>query len=485
MKKIYLILLIAAGMTFSSCETWLDVNEDPNVPSEVTPDLVLPAAEASIAVQVGGDLFNTGGFYAQYWSQAPEANQYNNLDKFDVRTDFLDNVYTELYAGALNDLEYIRTSSLESESYGNYLAATVLRAYTLQLLVDLIDMVPYTEALQGTDILNPAFDEGSAVYAGIVTEIDDALAMVSGSDAIVPTDMLLNADLDQWIGFANALKLKIFMRQSETANNHAADIQALIAENNFMTTDVMFASFSDEQNKRNSWYDTQVDRLGGVNHVATRNIISYLSTSSDPRLEVLWSKAETNDQFNGNFPAGKTIPGIANADFSMPIVGATQPVYLYTMSELYFFIAEAELNYNNDATAAKAAYEAAIDASLSLHGIETPGSDLYGSGQALEFNGTWEQIMMQKWASLALVNNIEAWFEIKRTEFPAISAASADEIMANQDLYTPGDRIRPYENNLGDGNWLTRFYYPDAAVSANENTPSQPNLTDKVWWDQN
>jgi hypothetical protein len=484
MKRILIILTILST-TLVSCESWLDVNDNPNVPTEVTTELVLPAAEASIAVQVGGMLFNTGGFYAQYWSQAPEANQYNGLDKFDVKTDFLDNQYTELYAGALNDLEYIRTASTEQEDWGNYLVATVLRAYTYQLLVDLIDKVPYTESLQGTGILNPVFDDGKVVYDGLITELDDALGRVTGSEIVASTDMLLGADIDEWIGFANAMKLKIFMRQSETASNHSAEVKALIDANNFMSMDVMFASFADEQNKRNPWYDTEVDRLGGVNHVATHNIISYLKSTADPRLETIWAAATVNDQYNGNFPAGKTIPGIKNEDFSFPIVGATQPIYLYTMSELYFFIAEAELRYNNDATAAKAAYESAIDASIALHGIATPGSELYGAGKPIEFNETHKQIMMQKWVSLALVNNIEAWFEIKRTEYPSISDATVASIQSNPDAYTPGDRIKPYENTLGDGKWLTRFYYPDAAVSSNENTPSQPALTDKVWWDQN
>ncbi len=98
MKKI-LILLTLLSTILVSCEGWLDVNDDPNVPTAVTTELVLPAAEASIAVQVGGVLFNTGGFYAQYWSQAPEANQYNNLDKFDLKTDFLDNSFRELRMG--------------------------------------------------------------------------------------------------------------------------------------------------------------------------------------------------------------------------------------------------------------------------------------------------------------------------------------------------------------------------------------------------
>ena len=210
-----------------------------------------------------------------------------------------------------------------------------------------------------------------------------------------------------------------------------------------------------------------------------------MDNNSDPRVAAIWNVATGSEEYNGNFPAGKTIPGIMNEDFSFPLVTATRPVYLYTMAELYLFIAEAELRYNNNNAAAKAAYEAGIDASLALHGLTDPGSDLYGVGEAFEFDGTHKQIMMQKWAALALVNNIEAWFEIKRTEFPSVSSASAMEIAGDPSLYSNGDRIHNYENNLGPKTWLTRFYYPDEAISSNGNAPSQVTLTDKVWWDQN
>ncbi len=483
MKKLIILFLI--GGIISSCSDYLDVNDDPNVPTEVTTELVLPAAEASIAVQVGGMLFNTGGFYAQYWSQAPEANQYNDLDKFNLKTDFLDNVYTELYAGALNDLEYIRTTAMAQDDPGNYLAATVLRAYTLQLLVDLIDMTPYSEALNGTDILSPNFEEGKIVYDGIVEELDAALADVTNSSTVASTDMLFGGNIKEWIGFANAMKLKIFMRQSETSDNHSADIQALLAANSFMTKDVQFASYSDEQNKRNSWYDTEVDRLGGINHVGTINIISYMLSNNDPRIGKIWNKATGSDIYNGNVPAGKTVLGIKNEDFSFPIMTATTPTYLYSLAELYLFVAEAELRYNSDAAAAEVAYKAAIDASLALHGITTPGSDLYGAGKPYEFDGTRKQIAMQKWACLAMVNHIESWFETKRTEYPVISALSAAEVDAAPTSYTPGERIFPYENNLGENVWLTRFFYPDVAITRNQNAPTQAKLTDKVWWDQN
>ena len=53
MKKIYYLLTIAAVLSLSSCN--LDINDNPNFPSssDVTPDLVFPAAENAVAAAVG------------------------------------------------------------------------------------------------------------------------------------------------------------------------------------------------------------------------------------------------------------------------------------------------------------------------------------------------------------------------------------------------------------------------------------------------
>jgi len=83
MKKIF--LFAAAGlMMLSSCD--LDINEDPNYPSsgEITSDLEFPAVINAIADATGDQMFNYGGFFAQYFEQMPEANQYNDLAELNI-----------------------------------------------------------------------------------------------------------------------------------------------------------------------------------------------------------------------------------------------------------------------------------------------------------------------------------------------------------------------------------------------------------------
>jgi len=109
MKKIYLLLTFAAVLSLSSCN--LDINDDPNYPSstDVTPDLVFPAAENAVAAAVGDAMFNYGGFFAQYFEQRPEANQYNNEAELNIdeSTNLFDRCYRTLYAGALADIKNV------------------------------------------------------------------------------------------------------------------------------------------------------------------------------------------------------------------------------------------------------------------------------------------------------------------------------------------------------------------------------------------
>ena len=195
------------------------------------------------------------------------------------------------------------------------------------------------------------------------------------------------------------------------------------------------------------------------------------------------------DDYEPSCPGWKSRPGALTDDYSAPVIHATQPVYLFTQTELQLFIAEAELRFNNNDAAAEAAYQAAIDANLELHELSEAGSDLYGSGRPYEWNSgatteeKLEQIMLQKWVSLCMVNHVEAWTEIRRTGYPSVSSSDGEDIADNPGIYTPGQLIVPVVNSLGD-NMIQRVPFPEDASTLNENTPEQVGNATKIWWDK-
>ncbi|WP_289529044.1 SusD/RagB family nutrient-binding outer membrane lipoprotein [Labilibaculum sp. K2S] len=489
-NRLLYIFIFVLGLGFTACETSLDINDDPNNPTEATIGLVFPAAQASLTTQVSGQLFNLGGFFSQYWDQSPEAGQYLDLSNYKLDTESFQTFFDEAYSGGLNDLQYVLDKAEATGDWGNYLAATVVRAYYFQLLVDLYDEVPYTEALKGTEFIFPKYDKGEDVYNGIIAELDVALAKDFSGQTVTSKDLFFEGDLQAWIQFANSLKLKIATRAGNTAL-----VNQLLTTPNFITKNVGLNSsvYSQEQNKRNPWYETNVSRLSGdgdysINHVASHNFILYLQTKNDPRINTLFFPSVTTGNHNGNYFGSSKLAAERKADkrddFSTVKIEQTHPSYIMLVSEVLLLQAEGYARAG-DYAKAKSVYDQAVNASFELHGLDG-ASALLASGGSYEFTATnltdaLEQIMMQKYVCLAHFNNIEAWFEHNRTGYPKISPVPAKDA-----TYVPGEFTSPVDNKLGDGRFPHRLYYTDSEVSSNPNTPEQINdITIKVWWDNN
>src|SRR5689334_19784677 len=149
MKKIT-ILFIAFVLVeaVTSCSDFLDVNTDPNNAPSSTPALTLPAAIASSASELGAYYNILGGFWVQYWTQDNSSNQYKDIDAYNVQQSTMQGEFAELYTGALDDFQYVRTQSKASGDWNLYLMGTVMQCYTFQMLADLYDQIPFDEALQ-------------------------------------------------------------------------------------------------------------------------------------------------------------------------------------------------------------------------------------------------------------------------------------------------------------------------------------------------
>lgn len=489
-NRLLYIFIFVLGLGFTACESDLDINDDPNNPTEATIDLVFPAAQASLTTQVSGQLFNLGGFFSQYWDQSPEAGQYLDLSNYKLDTESFQSFFNEAYSGGLNDCQYVITKAEAAGDWGNYLAAITVRAYYFQLLVDLYDEVPYSEALKGTEFIFPKYDKGEDVYNGILAELDVALAKDFTGQTVTNKDLFFEGDLQAWIQFANSLKLKLATRAGNTSV-----VNQLLATPNFIAKNVGLKSsvYSKEQNKRNPWYETNVSRLSGdgdysINHVASHNFITYLQAKNDARINTLFFPSVESGTHNGNYFGSSKLDAERKADkrdnFSTVNIEQTHPSYIMLVSEVLLLQAEGYARAGNY-TNAKAVYDQAVSASFELHGLGGANA-LLAAGGSYEFTATTldaalEQILMQKYVCLAHFNNIEAWFEHNRTGYPKISTVAAKE-----DTYVAGEFTSPVDNKLGDNRFPKRLYYTDSEVSSNPNTPEQINdITIKVWWDKN
>ncbi|KOS06434.1 hypothetical protein AM493_10610 [Flavobacterium akiainvivens] len=507
MKNTYKLLIIFCIGLFSSCESELDINNDPNFPAEINSGLALTAAEASIAVVMGGELTNLGGFYTQYHTQAPSASQYENIDSYNLNTAYANDIWTELYAGCLNDLKYVTEESTASEDTATLLMAEVLRAYTYQLLVDLFDDVPYSEALNGPENITPIVDSGEEIYADLIAKMDAAVATYNANptEALYPSqDILFRGDIDKWIQFANTLKLKMYLRMAYTPAANPAAVTALLAEGNFLTEDAKFTNFDDTVNKRNPFYENVLSQtgLGGVNHVASNTLAGFYSENEDPRLRAVFTPSTSGTYASIAQGTGNDFNNTASA-YARPNIRPNTPVFFISLAEIYFLQAEALVRYSAGA-GAKEMYDAGVLASFQTYQLnfftdadptdeeESPwtpeesitlATNFTSAGGAYEYIPTGvveddvRQIMVQKWAALPYVNNIEAWIESTRTKFPEVVAEGSQD-------YGIGNRIPSAISILSGVQVPSVLFYPDDEVNRNPNITQRTSVTENVWWDQ-
>jgi len=497
MKKIGLFIF-AASLLLTGCD--LDINENPNYPSssDVTADLMFPSAINYIATATGDQMFNYAGFFAQYFEQCPTANQYNNEAELNIDegSDLFNRCYSSLYAGALTDLKIIME---KSDNTFDQFACTVMRAQAFQLLVDNLSDAPYTEANLGSDNAMPVWDDGQTVYEGVLAELDAAQSAFDGSDAMTLTDPMLNKSASQWIGYANALRLRMYLRLIDggvNASEYTNKVKSLVQDGNFFSGDVAWDVYSNAAGQYNPWYGSYYS-LGTNNHCAAYPIVSYMKRTSDPRISYGMNKSSKTNDYEGQMPGCKTLTGgwlgigsLYNNDY-VSIINykstTSMPIYLFTQSELQFLIAEVQVRFLNNVSAAQAAYEAGVQADFDSKGIDGAADFLSGSRTAWSSaSSSAEQlklIYMQKWAALFMRDHMEAWSEIRRTDVPATSSAAAKDIFADASIYSPGDMIVPGVNYIKAGGLAKRVPYPSSARSLNKNTPTAKLLSDRVFWD--
>lgn len=475
MKKYTIALAGLLILISTSCDNFLDINTSPNEPAEAPVELVFPAATGSAAYVIGGWYQILGGMWAQHWTQSTGASQYRGIDSYDVQNDFLDDrQYGELYAGAINDLEYIRKTAKADENWSYYLMATVVQSYVYQVLVDLYDKVPFSDALKGDEAnLTPKFDDGQAIYDSLIVRIDGALSKnLSAITVQAPgnDDVIFEGDLEKWVQFANTLKLKIFLRQSGARSAVAeAGVESLFVNPDFLTEDASFKAFKDEVDNRNPVYETGVDRLAG-NITISRTLHAYLDDNGDPRRDDIMNYPVNTPSAHNTLVQGNyllTVPTNISG-LSTPTLEPLDAVYFMSAAESYFLQAEAIARYGVAGDAAEL-YESGIAASFDKFGTTADPSTVYGPGEAYEFpsGGTLadkvEAIITQKWIAMANSQSLEAFFEQNRTGFP--------------DFFTPA------VNNVTSGNLPRRLSYPQSERLRNpNNVPPVKPLIEPVWW---
>ena len=221
--KFFKVLMIAgvAALSLTSCNDWLDVNNDPNTPTSADASLsarcvymqhysiaayMIPSSNT--AYYCGQLATYTGGQQtaAMNWNLGG-TNRANNSQQW-----FLVPV-----GGNLPDLY---NQALEQGAYHYAAMACYMKAFGFMNLADLFGECPFDEALG--DATNPKYNTGKEVFMGCLALIDEAIELFQRQQEPTATplsagDMWNGGDTNKWIKLCYMLKARWLNHLSKKA----------------------------------------------------------------------------------------------------------------------------------------------------------------------------------------------------------------------------------------------------------------------------
>ena len=161
MKRIISILAIASCVLTTSCEKWLDVNDNPNSADATvpTPDLRLPPILAQFMDGYESAGTRTSLIIGQLAATGSTGNNYN-LNRWYSTAASIAWPYQAWFVNSASNISFMIDKAKETESHHYVGVGKVIYALGFLTLADLHGMVPYDEAFNA-DIMNPKYDDGS------------------------------------------------------------------------------------------------------------------------------------------------------------------------------------------------------------------------------------------------------------------------------------------------------------------------------------
>jgi len=459
MKQSIFIIIAIAGLFTTGCKKFLDVNKNPNNPTDVQEALLLAPIEQNISDNVQG---GNASIIVQNFVQNIAPNQPNpglwNYQSFNV--DY-DGDWYNFYVVCLNNLKILNEKAEGKESWNYAAVAKILTAYTLGTATDFWGDIPYSKAFDRTNYL-VAYDSQEEIYKTVQSLLSNAIADIDKNSSITPgsDDYFYNGDMAEWRKAAWSLKARYFIHLTK-APGYSATVQsdsALVALQNGMMANSDDLKFDYEGNtgSENIW---NLTFSPVTTYVLNATLIDTLKARNDPRLSYIARPAPNTGLYTGRKIG---TPTAELEDYSYPnnfYGGTASSNYIFTYSEALFIRAEA-LYRTQGVAAAQPVYVNGINSNMAKLGIDTTSAAAiaYVNSRTLTAENALQLIMEEK--AIANLFNFETYNDWRRTGYP---------------------QLTPVEGALSA--IPRRLLYPQSEIITNAQPQQSAKLTDRVWWD--
>lgn len=474
---LFLVAFVVSGCEFG------DTNQDPSSVIAAPINQQLTSLTVNVGFLAGSDLNRYSSLIMQQYSgqTVGATTQTQFYEQFQIVGSDLNNVWSSIYATILNDAENVIKGATASNSPHYSGVAKILKAYTYQLAVDTWGSIPYSDTQKLAANVKPKYDTDESIYTDLINLLDQGIAEVNApTSAISPgTNSTIfpgtfTSTKNNWIKFANTLKLRIFLHYSEKDASFAkSKIDALVNSGAALMTsnsDSFQMNFLDAANARNPI--DQFENLRAGNLVVNAKLINMMNAKTDPRRQFYFTQFPAGSGLYVGAVAGAAPAPGSYSKFHTYLRGAVSgssytgaaPIRMLTFAEYNFIRAEAALRFSSPGSA-QTFFQAGIRASMESAGVSAADINTYIAANGA-LTGTpaqqLEQIINEKFiASYGVA--IEPWTDFRRTGYPSLTL--------------PANAIVPY--------FPRSFFYPQSEIDLNpENVKQKAGMNERIFWDK-
>jgi hypothetical protein len=452
-----------------------DINDvNPNAAAAAPAKYSLSSALVGTTNLVQGGNSDVFENWMGYWTQSGGFTSSTTYVLYQLTSNNFTGNFDNAYLNLSNYNLLIKTASKDPTLAYYKAIATIMQSYVYQRLVDMYNSVPYSQALIVNSTFAYKYDEPQSIYNSITAKLDSAVAIINSnlnnplSTAVFPlnydvmfgkgftaTDTRGKTEMQNWVKFANTLKLKLYMRQTEKGSPAVAPATAFSG----YTADSFLPAGTDASvnpgysnaadNQLNPFYLDVIGNAQASNGTNTTYWransygVNFYKNNNDPRLGYIYiptkgsGGAATDPAMVQGRAYGSTSGTESNTVISAVLgtgynaggvtpKGPGQDAVLLPAFESLFLQAEAIQRGYLTYSTATTVYNAAVKESFRFLGVAN--YDAAATAYTSQVNNTTNYanstnklttLITQKWAALNSVDPLESYSDWRRLGIPA------------------------------------------------------------------
>jgi hypothetical protein len=406
-------------------------------------------------------------------------------------------------ANNLAEILELTDPELHPEFESMHALAQIWRVLVYERITNYWGPIPYSQVNNKEPTV--LYDSEEDIYMSFLTTLDEALQILNankGSNAFGTNDQIYGGDIDNWITFANTLRLRIAMRISDVEPSLAQSEAEKAVSAGVMTS-----------NADDAFFQCTANSIHGMPEIASWNefrmsatMESVLKGYEDPRMEYFFSPSVADGEYRG-LRNGYRVVDLANPRLHVDSLSNIGPQWfprsaesslrweIILSPEAYFLMAEGALKgWNMGGTAEEfynkgiemsmrrwgivdeaviAAYQQSSNVPVTTHDAPDPVSTIPVKFDSSDDFIALEQIATQKWLAL-YPDGWEAWADLRRRDLPRMYPRMAsDNPDVGVDELMRRLQFLPREYNVND-----------TAVQDAISKLGGPDLgSTRLWWD--